>query len=175
MKNNLIFLCGFMGCGKTTHGKKLAKILNYTFVDVDEAIVNQQDQSITEIFAEKGETGFRDLETDTIKDLIANNTNLVIALGGGAPCFNNNLELLKQNGMLIYIHLTPKALFSRLIDAKDERPLLKNKSDEELLTYIEELLNKRESYYQQAHLTVEGIDLDLKNLKEEILNFKIGA
>lgn len=164
-----------MGCGKTTHGKKLAKNLNCTFIDVDDVIVEEQGISINELFAQKGESNFRNIETETIKKLIDSNSKAVISLGGGAPCFNNNLGLLKQHGILVYIHLTPKALFSRLVNAKEERPLLKNKTDEELLNYIEDLLSKRESFYKQSHLTIDGINLDAEILKDQILNFEIGA
>lgn len=164
-----------MGCGKTTHGKKLANLLNYNFIDADEEMVNQQGKSINHLFDEKGEAGFRDLETETLKKLISEQSKAVISLGGGTPCFNNNLDLLKRNGILIYIHLPPKALFNRLVNAKDERPLLKNKTNEELLIYIENLLDKREPYYKEAHIIINGINIDVANIRNQILNFKTSA
>lgn len=164
-----------MGCGKTTHGKKLARVLDYTFLDLDDLITQKEQQSINDLFANKGEQAFRNLETETLKEIISRNDSTVISLGGGLPCFNNNLELLKTNGFLVYIQMPAKALFNRLVNSKEERPLLKNKTNEELIAYIEELLGKREDYYNQAHLIVDGINLDVVMLKEQIQNFDLRA
>lgn len=164
-----------MGCGKTTHGKKLAKSLGYNFIDLDELISQHENLSISKIFELKGEKEFRAIETHTIQNLINLSANMVIALGGGTPCYNNNLDLLKKHGMVIYIQMTPNALYNRLIHAKEKRPLLKNKSETELLSYIEDLLQQREHYYRQADITIEGLSLETSHLKEQILSFQSGA
>lgn len=164
-----------MGCGKTTLGKKLAKTLGYDFIDLDELISQKEMQSINDLFSNKGEEAFRNIETETLKEIISTNNLTVISLGGGLPCFNNNLDLLKKNGLLVYIQMPAKALSNRLINSKDERPLLKNKKGEELLAYIEDLLGKREIYYNQAHLKVDGINLDVHTLKEQIQNLNLSA
>lgn len=164
-----------MGSGKTTHGKKLAKLLGYNFIDLDELISHNENLSVSELFELKGEKEFRHIETQTLKSIIHNSGPFVISLGGGTPCFNQNLDLLKKEGVLIYIQMPPKALFNRLITAKEKRPLLKNKTDQELLPFIENLLKQREEYYLQAAIIVDGINLDLMTLKEQILSIKTSA
>jgi shikimate kinase len=147
-----IFLMGFMGCGKSTIGKKIAKLIDYQFIDFDELIVNQEQLSISELFNTYGETYFRALETNILKKETFNNS--VIALGGGTPCFNQNLAEIATKGLTIYLKLPPTTLAHRLINAKEKRPLIEaNRHDyDELLNQIENLLDERESYYNQADI-----------------------
>jgi shikimate kinase len=157
-----------MGCGKTTHGKKLAKTLGYQFVDLDKQIELKYNSTVSQLFQDKGEVVFRNIETEMLSECIVHEAPTVISLGGGTPCFNDNLKHIKTNGLLVYIKMDAKSLFNRLKNAARKRPLLKGKTDDELLTYIDELLQKREEYYQQADIIVNGINLNESVLKQHI-------
>lgn len=163
-----IFLCGFMGCGKTTLGKKLATGLNYTFIDLDNLIEETEKTTILTIFESQGEQAFRALETKSLHTLITSNEHMVVSLGGGTPCFNDNLRLLKENGCLVYIQTSAITLQQRLLAAKKTRPLLKDKTKEELLEYIKETLEKRELYYSEAHVILNGISLTANDVKQAL-------
>jgi shikimate kinase len=152
-----IFLIGFMGSGKTTHGKKIARMIAYDFVDMDAWIVGQEGKSVPQLFADEGEAYFRARETDAIREL-ASREQVVIATGGGAPCHGQNIELMKEAGLVIYLKFSPAALLSRLMQSKTERPLLTGKSEPEMLETIEKLLAERETYYAQAHMITDGLD-----------------
>ena len=145
-----------MGSGKTSLGKKLAKKLNLPFLDLDQRIEKQEQCTITEIFNKKGEDYFRTLETAILKDLIQTNTDFVLSLGGGTPCFNNNMEFINSTGTSIYLKYNAGILTSRLLLAKQERPLIENKNKEELKQFVFDLLNQREPFYHQCKLIVEG-------------------
>lgn len=161
-----------MGSGKSTQGKKLASLLRMRFVDLDSYIQKQEDKAIQSIFDEEGELHFRNLETKYLKELIEEKNDKVFSLGGGSVCFNNNLELVKKNGILVYIQMPPAALAERLSKSRQRRPLLKNLSPPELISFIESKLSEREKYYLSSHLKINGIDLKTEELKELILAFK---
>ncbi len=162
----LIFLTGYMGSGKTTIGKKLASLMNYNFVDLDDRIEQETGRSIPELF-QKGEHDFREIETMVLRSL-SEAPNTVISTGGGTPCFNDNIAWMKSHGITIYIQMTAGSLFHRLSLSKKERPLLSGKSDVELMEYITDTLREREFFYQQSHYTVKGENLDAKTLLAEI-------
>ncbi len=168
---NLVFICGFMGCGKTTHGKQLAKAIGYHFIDLDDYTENKFDKNITELFKELGEEEFRTVETNSLTECINANQKTIIALGGGTPCFNSNLELLKENGKLIYLKMDAEDLYKRVFGVKGRRPLLASKEDEEMLAYIKNLLHTREAFYNKADLTVYNNNLQEDEFKEAVLNF----
>jgi len=123
---------------------------------------------VQEIFEKKGEEPFRKKETEYLKQVIARYESSVVSLGGGAPCFNENIDLLLKKGIVIYIKMPAEALFSRLKQSADSRPLLKHKTDDEKLNFIKELLQKREPVYAKAHLTVDGFNLTADKLKEAV-------
>jgi shikimate kinase len=148
-----IILIGFMGSGKTTLGKKLARALNSPFVDSDVAIETQAGQTISKIFETRGEAHFRLLETNWIEQLSIDKPT-VIATGGGMPCFNNNMQNLKNKGLVIYLQRPAKELLQRLKNAKNKRPLLAAMKDDEMLAFIEEKLNEREVFYLQADVVL---------------------
>lgn len=150
-----IFLIGFMGSGKTTYGKKIARMMSYNFVDMDELISQTEGMSISDIFTTQGEEYFREKEKEAISK-VAKMNKVVVATGGGVPCFGNNLELLKEAGLTIYLKLEPKALVSRLKNAKSKRPLLAGKSPEEMLQTVEEMLKVREVFYKRADMIIDG-------------------
>lgn len=147
-KSSTIILVGFMGSGKTTFGKKLAKKLNYQFVDTDKEIETLVGMSINTVFEKKGEIYFRQLEREYIKQLKVQ--NVVIATGGGLPCFYNNMNYLNKIGVTVYLKYSVEELFERLKKENSFRPLLKEKTELELFKFIEQLLKSRESYYLKA-------------------------
>jgi shikimate kinase len=163
-----IFLIGFMGSGKSTAGKRLASRMEYEFSDVDEMIRKGENETIEEIFQQKGEHYFRQLETQYLRKLPYGKENNVIATGGGLPCHDANMEYMNKKGMTIYLKMTPGQLFHRLKHAKKERPLLKNKADEEVVEYIKVQLNQRELFYNKAHIIYNGFNLKINELMVEI-------
>jgi len=169
MKNKVIYICGFMGCGKTTEGKKIANEIGFNFIDLDDYIVNKFNKSIVDLFKDVGEEEFRNIETIALKECTNNNSETLIATGGGTPCFNNNLEFMKCNGYLIYLKLNEQELLKRLSNAKTNRPLIKDKNNEEMLLYIENLLKVREVFYNQADIIVDANHIDISNLNQEIM------
>lgn len=168
MSADKIFLIGFMGSGKSTHGKKLAKLLQRPFIDLDNYIEGKESASVQEIFEKKGEDFFREKESEYLKQVIARYETSVVSLGGGAPCFHDNMDLLLQKGIVVYIKMPAEALFSRLKQSADTRPLLKNKNDDEKLSFIKTLLQTREPFYSKANITIDGLDLTAEKLKEAV-------
>lgn len=146
MKYNKIFLVGFMGCGKSTFGRKLAAQFKWDFIDMDDYIEEKFKKSISAIFNEEGEARFREIESEVIVEL-ASLKKVVVSTGGGTPCFNNNDELLNEFGLSVYIALPPETLFDRLKGEKAKRPLIANLSDNEMLTFIQSKLKEREASY----------------------------
>lgn len=166
--NSLIFLSGFMGAGKSTLGKQLATELGYFFIDLDSYIENKNNKSIVEIFQEIGEPEFRKLETTVLEDCINGHIKTVIALGGGTPCFNNNIDLILKSGLMIYLQLDAKELYNRLEKAQFTRPLIEGKQKQELENYIADLLKNREPFYNQAQLIVNAKETTVAELKETV-------
>lgn len=158
-----IFLIGYMGSGKSTAGKKLAAKLGFEFIDLDKFIEKETGKTIPEIFSEKGEGEFRALENNALKKLITME-NIVVSCGGGTPCYYGNMELMNNNGITIYLKMSADALASRLLKAKDQRPLIEGKTEEELRNYITEHLEKREDIYHQAQYIVKGKNLNVDEL-----------
>lgn len=158
-----IVLVGFMGSGKTTLGKRLASKLKHPFIDLDAEIESVTKRTIPEIFEEDGETIFREIERDTLKDLLTRN-EYVIATGGGAPCYSNNMELINEYADSIYLKISPKVLAGRLISSKTERPLIKGKTQEELIEFIETKLEEREVFYNQSKHSISGFNLNVDDV-----------
>lgn len=157
------FLTGYMGSGKSTVGEKLAAKLKYDFIDLDKLIESDYKQSIPEIFATKGEKEFRAMEHNTLKRVIEKN-NVVVACGGGTPCYYDNMELMSNNGVTVYIKMSVDALLDRLTNAKEKRPLIENKTAPELRSFIKRQLEKREDIYHKAQYTVKGKDINVDEL-----------
>ena len=149
-----IILIGYMGAGKTTIGKALSKELGITFYDLDWYIESRMRKTVSEIFAERGEEGFRKIEYNMLHE-VAEFEDVIISCGGGTPCFFDNMDYLNQQGQVVYLKAEPEVLYKHLLMAKVERPLLKGKSKEELLKFIKEQLEKREPFYTKAHYTLD--------------------
>lgn len=148
-----IILIGFMGCGKSTLGKKLANRLGVPFIDSDREIEKIHNRSIGEIFGEHGETGFREMELEFIESLEAKDS-FVLATGGGMPCFNNAMSRLNEIGETFYLERSAKELTHRLSHAKSKRPLIEGMSNDELLEFIEDKLGQRKEYYKTADMVL---------------------
>ena len=164
-----IFLIGFMGSGKSTIGKKLANRLGYAFLDMDREIEKSEQKSIAHLFKEMGETHFRELESAWLKNFDGQNT--VISTGGGTPCFNNNLSLMKTKGKTAFLQVNPGILAQRLFQANQTRPLLENymQSQDQLENYIRQKLDERLSVYEQSDVAVDCSSFDRQKL-EDLVN-----
>ncbi len=158
-----IFLTGYMGSGKTTAGKKLSAKLGYQFIDLDKFIETEYQQTIPQIFATKGEKEFRAMEHNALKKVMEIE-NIVVACGGGTPCYYNNMELMNNHGNTVYLKMSADSLVSRLMDAKDIRPVIANKTEKELRAFVTRQLEKREDFYEQAQYVVKGKDLNVDEL-----------
>jgi len=157
-----IFLIGFMGCGKTTMGKRIARKAGIPFVDLDQKIVEETGMSITDFFAINGENVFRQTETQMLRT-ISNTEANVISTGGGTPCFNDNIEWMNENGTTVYLKLPPRALLKRLSGKEGtSRPLLKGKNEEQILDFIIMKLSEREKFYEQANLIIDVQNMNPK-------------
>ena len=159
-----IILIGYMGAGKTTVGKALSKELGIIFYDLDWYIESRMRKSVAQIFAERGEEGFRKIEYNMLHE-VAEFEDVIISCGGGTPCFFDNMDYLNQQGQVVYLKADPEVLYKHLLMGKVERPLLKNKTPEELIVFIREQLEKRESYYSKARYT---LDVSLMDNYEKI-------
>ena len=144
-----IILIGYMGAGKTTIGKVLARELGVEFYDLDNYIEDRFHQKIPDIFAEKGEEGFREVERKMLHE-VAEFENVVISCGGGTPCFFDNMDYMNSRGETIFLEASPQVLKEHLQMGKTVRPLIQGKSQEELIAFIEESLQKRLPFYQKA-------------------------
>ena len=167
-----IVLIGYMGSGKTTIGNLLSSILKTPFYDLDAFIEKKEQQSISDIFSLKGELYFRKKETTYLKELLKKEEKLIIALGGGTPCFSNNLDLLhiKPDILTIYLKTTYKTLATRLFDEKNQRPLIAHISTyEDLQDFIKKHLFERSFYYSQSNYTINTDQLTPKELVEKII------
>ncbi len=165
---SLIFLLGFMGSGKSTLGPVLAEAMDYDFVDTDELIERQSECTVAEIFTEKGEAIFRRYERDILRSLFRRK-KMVIACGGGLPCFFDNMEQMNAHGITVYLQATPELLAQRLEDHKAEhRPLLQDKTGEELRLHIAQMLEQREQHYTKATIVVEALHASLPVLIKQL-------
>ena len=161
--NSRIFLIGFMGSGKSTHGKILARKIAYDYIDMDHLIEETAEMTIPAIFKEHGEEVFRKWEHDILLELCKRD-RLVVSTGGGAPCHGAMMQMMNTHGTTIYLQLPPEVLRDRLLNSRTERPLIKGKSEAELLEFITKLLAEREQYYMQARHSINGLNLQVENL-----------
>lgn len=156
-----IFLIGYMGAGKTTLGKAFARSMGLTFIDLDWYIEERFHKTVRQIFEERTEEGFRELEKRMLHE-VADFENVVIATGGGTPCFFDNVEYMNRKGDTVFLDVSQEVLFRRLKVAKQQRPLLAQKNDEELKAFIADALQKRMSYYSKAKHVFHADELENK-------------
>lgn len=154
-----IFLTGYMGAGKTTLGKAFAHELHVSFIDLDWHIEERFHKSIRELFDERGEASFRELERNMLHE-VAEFENVVISTGGGTPCFFDNMKYMNEHGSTVFLDVHPDVLFRRIRVAMHQRPVLQGKTDEELRAFIAEALDERGSFYMQACYRFDGGHLE---------------
>lgn len=157
-----------MGTGKTTIGHMLSNALGCSFIDLDCYIESRYLKKINEIFSEQGEQKFREIEHRLLKEVSEMN-DVVVSTGGGAACFFDNVQIMNQSGISIYLKSTPQKLASRLLNLKNTRPLLKNITKEDLPSFINKMLLEREPYYQNATYIILNDDDNPQQVTEEIL------
>ena len=168
----VIVLLGYMGSGKSTIGKILAKKLNYTFIDLDDYIVEKENLTVPEIFKQKGEIYFRKLETNYLKELLSLSNNVVLSLGGGTPCYSNNMDSILQteNVTSIYLKASIENLVNKLENEKAKRPLVAHlKTKEDVTEFIGKHLFERSYFYNQAELVLTTDMKKKKDIIEEII------
>ena len=150
-----IFLIGYMGAGKTTLGKALARELHIPFIDLDWYIEERFHKTVGELFSERGEASFRELEKNMLHE-VGEFEDVVISTGGGAPCFFDNMEFMNASGTTVYLKVSVEELAKRLELCKHTRPVLKGRSGEELRAFIAESLEKRNPFYTKASITFDA-------------------
>ena len=167
-----IILIGFMGSGKTTLGRALAKALGLTFIDLDNYIELRHCKSINQIFAERGEEGFRNIERNLLHE-VCEFEDVIISSGGGTPCFFDNIDYMNAQGTTIYLRVPNERLLTRLKIAKSRRPLLKDKNDEEIEQFIVEQMQRREPFYTKAAhaFTADRLE-DREQIAESVERFR---
>lgn len=163
----MVFLVGYMGSGKSTTGQLLAEQLNWPFFDLDQEIEDKTGRSIPDIFKEEGEEVFRTIEHDSLWELVAMYSKGIVATGGGTPCFQDNLEVMKKNGKVIFIDVPETLLFDRLRTQIFTRPVLASMNEDQLMEFIAQHLRDRRPFYQQADYIVRGDQPD-ENLIAEL-------
>ena len=156
-----IFLIGYMGCGKTTLGEELARQMGLRYIDLDDFIEDRQGMTITEIFEEIGEGHFRELEGDALRDVAAM-TDVIVGCGGGTPCHGDNMALMNQSGVTVWLTTSPERITARLLlpDQKAKRPKVASLPDEAVLSLVEKELEARTPYYAQAQLQFDSTDIE---------------
>lgn len=165
-----IYLVGFMGSGKSHWGRLLSAKLTLPFFDLDQQITEDENKSVVEIFAEKGEEYFRMMEKETLYILTESHESFVMACGGGTPCYFNNIDYMNQNGTTVWLNTRLDVLFNRLLKEKAHRPLLKDLSDAQLKQFILKKFSERRIYYEQADLVVEECDASVDSLIQHIMH-----
>lgn len=166
-----IYLIGYMGAGKTTIGKSLALRMNLNYLDTDHFIENRYRKKISDIFATEGEDRFREIEHRILLE-ISEYENIVISTGGGLPCFNDNMTIMNNSGITVYIEVSDDELASRLDMSKSVRPVLKSRSGIELKDFVKDNLVVRKPFYEQAkirfHVVQSFSKNDIDNLSKEL-------
>lgn len=162
-----IYLVGFMGAGKSVIGRLLSKSLNLDFYDLDSEIESKYRTTVSSIFAKYDEACFRKLETNVLQSF-SNNDNFIMSCGGGTPCFNNNMELMNSLGITVYLKLPPETLATRIYNSVKTRPLTAEKTQEELVEYVERTLINREPFYSMANITIDCTNANKNEIVEKI-------
>lgn len=171
-----VYLIGYMGVGKTTMGKRLSKSLGLSFIDLDKFMESKYLKTVPDLFHEKGEDEFRKMEQKLLRE-ISQIENVVISTGGGTPCYFDNMDVMNNTGVTVYLKARPEDLAARLLVSRNVRPIISERSPEELLPFIVAHLSQREPFYNRAQivyeinrvLTKDEIYLTLNAITEKII------
>ncbi|NNE55601.1 MAG: shikimate kinase [Flavobacteriales bacterium] len=163
-----IFLIGYMGSGKTTLGERLSRAMSMDFVDLDQQIELRENRPIPEIFKAEGEAGFRGIEKRCLREVVTEMDEVVISTGGGTPCFYDNMSLMNQSGLTIYLRMDVPSLVFRLRNSDGSRPLISGMSENELSAFVKQHLEERKEFYEECKIVVEGMGFSDKKLDELI-------
>lgn len=150
-----VFLIGYMGAGKTTVGKVLSERLGLSFIDLDHYIEGRYHKTVGQLFAERGEDEFRDIERRMLRE-VAMFEDILVSTGGGTPCFFDNMDFMNESGKTVYLKVSVDELAKRLEICKTTRPVLKGRSGDELKQFIDDSLQKREPFYTKASLVFDA-------------------
>ncbi len=164
----IISLVGYMGSGKSHISKILGEKINFKIFDLDKEISKKKNKTIPEIFEKKGEIYFRKSEKETLEELLATQENCIISLGGGTPVYYNNMEILNNNSITIYLRANIGTLVQRLSKQKEKRPLIARISDEDLPEFIAKHLFERNIFYNKAQYVVDTDHKTPEEIVEEI-------
>ena len=158
-----------MGSGKTLVSKELSILNNLKIFDLDTEISKQNNSSIAEIFKKKGEIFFRKTEKEVLEKILSTEKNIILSLGGGTPCYYNNIDSINEKTISVFLKTNVKNLAQRLSSEKDKRPLIQNISNEDLPEFIAKHLFERNPFYNQAKITINTDNLSAREIAEEIL------
>ncbi len=168
----IITLIGYMGSGKSFIGKQLANHLSVPFFDLDSLIEEKEEKTIAVLFKEKGEIYFRRQEHTTLLETLNRKDDFVLALGGGTPCFYDNMEYVNQKSVAVYLQNSITTLVNRLQKEKEQRPIISHLSDEQLPEFIAKHLFERRPFYEKATYTIQvdqqSIEETLQLIKDKI-------
>lgn len=165
-----LFLIGYMGCGKSSLGRKIAKVAGVEFYDMDSMIEQREGATISDIFHFAGEQYFREKERALIEEFGSMDGSMVISTGGGAPTWEDNMERMNQIGTSVYLRRTAVQIASRLSPhGRQKRPKLRGLNDEELVAFMTENMAEREPFYSQATITLDCAEMSDEQLVERIL------
>ncbi len=168
----LIFLIGYMGCGKSTIGRKLSSRLGCSLVDTDHMIESRAGMTIAEIFATHGEEYFRGLEHDILVELVERGKPCIVSTGGGLPMWGDNMDIMNSNGCTVYLRRTAENIASRLsAHGRHKRPKLRGLSDEELVAFMSKNIAERDGIYSRANHIIEAVPLCDTQILDEIVAF----
>lgn len=157
-----LFILGYMACGKTTFGRALARATGREFIDLDFYIEQRFHKSIPEIFAERGENEFRRMESAMLRE-VGEFENVIIACGGGTPCFNDNMDYMLGQGTTLFLEASEERIISRLLINSSRRPLMGGKKPDEIRQAVRDGLAERMPFYTRAHIRFSGEELEDRN------------
>lgn len=165
MEHKRVFVVGYMGVGKSTSGSRLARFMDLPFLGTDAELRRRHDCSINALFDQLGEDGFRTLERDLLRELVAAHPRVLISTGGGMPCHGDNMAFMREHGTVVYLQMPAADLVERLRGRADQRPLIAGIPEDNLPAFVAKHLADREDLYGRAHITVDARHFDGDRMK----------
>lgn len=158
-----------MGSGKTSTGRLISEKMNLDFFDLDEEIEKKHQKTISEIFQKNGQIKFRKIEKEMLNELLNSDKSMVLSLGGGTPAYYDNMDVINKHSVSFYLRHNLKTLSDRLINQKENRPLIAHLNSEEMNEFIAKHLFERRNFYEKANYIINASDKDINKLSEEII------